>query len=119
MDKKVRTVIQRRRKLSEERPLVIKEETQQLLKSGHIREIQYLEWLANVVLVKKENGKWRMYVDFTDLNKFYPKDSYPLPNIDSLVDNASGCRLLSFLDTFSGVQSDLHAPPMMSARSPS
>ena len=43
-----------------------------------------------------------MCVDFTDLNKAYPKDSYPLPNIDAFVDNASGCRLLSFLDAFSG-----------------
>jgi len=58
--------------------------------------------LANVVLVKKANGKWRMCVDFTDLNKACPKDSYPLPNIDALVDSASGCRMLSFLDAFSG-----------------
>jgi len=64
-------------------------------------EIQYPEWLANVVLVKKVNGKWRMCVDFTDLNKVCPKDSYPLPSIDALVDSASGCRLLSFLDAFS------------------
>jgi len=55
-----------------------------------------------VVLVKKANGKWRMCVNFTDLNKACPKDSYPLPSIDALVDNASGCRLLSFLDAFSG-----------------
>jgi len=73
-----------------------------LLKADHIREIQYPEWLANVVLVKKANGKWRMCVDFTDLNKACPKDSYPLPSIDALVDSASGCRLLSFLDVFSG-----------------
>jgi len=91
MDEKVRPVIQRRRKLNEERRLIIKEQTQKLLKAGHIREIQYPEWLANVVLVNKANGKWGMFVDFTDLNKAYPKDSYPLPNIDSLVDSASGC----------------------------
>jgi len=60
------------------------------------------EWLANIVLVKKANGKWRMCVDFTDLNKACPKDSYPLPNIDALVDSASGCKMLSFLDAFSG-----------------
>jgi len=72
------------------------------LSAGHIREIQYREWLANVVLVKKASGKWRMCVDFTDLNKAYPKDSYPLPNIDALVDSASECILLSFLDAFSG-----------------
>ena len=73
-----------------------------MLNVDHIREIQYPEWLANVVLVKKANGKWRMCVDFTDLNKACPKDSYPLPSIDALVDNALGCKLLSFLDAFSG-----------------
>jgi len=102
MDAKVRPVRQRRRKFNEERCLVVKEETQKLLSAGHIREIQYPEWLANVVLVKKANGKWRMCVDFTDLNKACPKDSYPLPNIDPLVDSASGCKMLSLLDAFSG-----------------
>ena len=55
-----------------------------------------------MVLVKKASGKCRMCVDFTDLNKASPKDSYPLPIIDALVDSASGCRLLNFLDAFSG-----------------
>jgi len=80
----------------------VQEETKKLLSVGHIREIQYPEWLANVVLVKKANGKWRMCVDFTDLNKACPNDSYPLPSIDALVDSASGCKMLSFLDAFSG-----------------
>jgi len=57
MDEKVTPVVQRRRKFNEERRLIIKEETQKLLKVGHIREIQYPEWLANVVLVQKANGK--------------------------------------------------------------
>jgi len=102
MDPKVRPVRQRWRKFNDERRLVIRQETQKLLSVGHIREIQYPEWLTNVVLVKKANGKWRMCVDFTDLNKACPKDSYPLPSIDALVDNASGCKLFSFLDAFSG-----------------
>jgi len=54
-----------------------------------------------MVLVKKANGKWRMCVDFTNLNKACSKDSYQLPSIDALVDSASGCRLPSFLDAFS------------------
>ena len=54
-----------------------------------IREVYYLDCLANVVMVKKANGKWRMCVDFTDLNKVYPKDSYPLPWIDTLVDSTA------------------------------
>jgi len=102
MDPKVRSVRQKRRKFKEERRIVVQEETRKLLIVGHIREIQYPEWLANVVLMKKENGKWRMCVDFTDLNKACPKDSYPLPSIDALLDSALGCKMLSFLDAFSG-----------------
>ena len=95
-------VLQRRRKFNKEGRLVIRQKTQKLLSVGHIREIQYPKWLANVVLVKKANEKWRMCVDFTDLNKACPKDSYLLPSIDTLVDSASGYRLLRFLDVFSG-----------------
>ena len=102
LDPKVRPVWQKRRKFNEERRLVVQEETRKLLSVGHIREIQYPKWLANVVLVKKEKGKWRMCVGFTDLNKACPKDSYPLPSIDALVDSASGCKMMSFLDAFSG-----------------
>jgi len=91
MDEKVKPIMRKMRKFNEERRQIIREETQKLLKAGHIREIQYPEWLANVVLVQKANGKWRMCVDFTNLNKVYPKDSYSLPSIDSLVDSTSGC----------------------------
>jgi len=101
MDPQVKPIRQRRRKFNEEKRQAIRDETQKLLAASHIREIQYPEWLANVILVKS-NGKWRMCVDFTDLNKACPKDSYPLPSIDALVGSASGCKLLSFLDAFSG-----------------
>ena len=57
--------------------------------------------MANVVLIKNVNRKWRMGVDFTDLDKAYPKDSFPLPRIDQLVDSTAGHRLLTFIDTFS------------------
>lgn len=70
--------------------------------AGFIREVHYPEWLTNVVLVKKANGKWRMCVDFTNLNKACPKDSFPLPRIDQLVDSTAGHKLLLFMDTFSG-----------------
>ncbi|XP_068476865.1 uncharacterized protein [Phaseolus vulgaris] len=85
MDPQVRPIRQRRRKFNEEKRQAIKDETQKLLAAAHIREIQYPEWLTNVVLVKKSSGKWRMCVDFTDLNKACPKDSYPLRSIDVLV----------------------------------
>ena len=52
--------------------------------------------------MKKANGKWRMGVDFTDLNKTCPKDSFPLPRIDQLVDSTAGHKLLTFMDAFSG-----------------
>ena len=62
------------------------EKVRKLLEAGLIREVYYLDWLANVVMVRKNNGKWRMCVDFTDLNRACPKDSYPLPRIDTLVE---------------------------------
>ena len=62
----------------------------------------YLEWLANVVLIKKANGKWRVCVDFTDLNKACSKDSFPLLRIDQLVDSTARHKLLTFMDAFSG-----------------
>jgi len=85
----------------------VREETQKLLSAGHIREIQYPEWLANVVLVKKANVKWRMCVEFKDLNKACSKDSYPLPNIDALVD---GVQNAEFLGRILRLQSDQDAP---------
>jgi len=94
--------VQRRRQLSGDRAQAATEEVCKLLEAAHIQEIQYPTWLANVVMVKKSIRKWRMCVDFTNLNNACPKDSYPLPNIDALVDSASGCALLSFLDANSG-----------------
>ena len=70
--------------------------------AGFIREVYYPEWLTNIVLVKKANGKWRMCVDFTDLNKACPKDSFPLSRIDQLVDSTVRHKLLTFMDAFSG-----------------
>ena len=74
---------------------------EKLLKAEFIREVNYPEWISNVVLVKKDNGKWRMCVDFTDLNKACPKDNFSLPKIDQLVDSIAGHGLLSFIDAFS------------------
>ena len=67
-----------------------------------IREVYYLNWLANVVMVKKANEKWKMCVEFTDLNKVCPKDSYPLLRVDILVDSTVRHKLFSFMDAFSG-----------------
>ena len=85
-----------------ERDKAIKEEVQKLTMVKFIREVYYLDWLANVVMVKKTNGKWRMCVDFTNLNKTCPNDSYLLPHINQLVDSTMGHKLLSFMDAFLG-----------------
>ncbi|GAU50294.1 hypothetical protein TSUD_137480 [Trifolium subterraneum] len=95
-------VVQRKRKVGEERRAAITEEVAKLKEAGFIEEIKYPTWLADVVMVKKASGKWRMCVDFTDLNKACPKDPYPLPSIDRLIDGASGYKTLSFMDAYSG-----------------
>ncbi|XP_057730408.1 uncharacterized protein LOC130945718 [Arachis stenosperma] len=106
-----RPVTQRRRKMSTERAEEVARQTASLLEAGFIREVDYSTWLSNVVPVKKHNGKWRMCVDYSDLNKACPKDCFPLPNIDTLVDAAAGYRYLSFMDAYSGYnQIPMHRP---------
>ena len=95
-------VRQKKRVFAQERDKATAEEIRKLLEADFIREVYYPDWLANVDMVKKANGKWRMCVDFTDLNKACPKDSYPLPRIDTLVDLIARNQLLSFMDAFSG-----------------
>ena len=95
-------VRQKKRVFASERDNAIKEEVQKLTIAKFILEVYYSDWLANVVMVKKANGKWRMCVDFTDLNKACPKDCYPLPCINQLVDSRVGHKLLSFMNAFSG-----------------
>ena len=75
-------VCQKKRVFAPERDNAIKEEVQKLTIAQFIQEVYYPDWLANVVMVKKENGRWRMCIDFTDLNKACPRNSYPLPRID-------------------------------------
>ena len=94
-------VRQKKRVFAQERDKVVAEEVKKLLEAGFIGEVYYPDWLANVVMVRKNNGKWRMCVDFTDLNRACPKDSYPLPRIDTLVDSTARHELLSFMDAFS------------------
>ena len=95
-------VKQKRKSFAPERQKAINEEVGKLLQAQVIREVEYPDWLANVVLVKKANGKWRLCIDFTNLNKACPKDSFPLPRIDLIVDATAGHELLSFMDAFSG-----------------
>jgi hypothetical protein len=89
------------RRFDEEKRRAIGEENHKLLAAGFIKEVFHPEWLANPVLVKKKNGKWRVCVDYTGLNKAWPKYPFPLPRIDQIVDSTSGCEALSFLDAYS------------------
>ena len=81
--------------------MAIMEEVEKLLTASFIREVFYPEWLTNVVMVKKSNQKWRMWVDFTDLSHAYPKDRFLLPRIDQLMDFTAGHELLTLIDAFS------------------
>ena len=94
-------VKQKRRSFAPERQKAINEEVEKLVYEGAIREVEYPEWLANVVLVKKASGKWRICIDFIDVNRACPKDSFPLPLIDLIVDATASHELLSFMDAFS------------------
>ncbi|GKV17643.1 hypothetical protein SLEP1_g28117 [Rubroshorea leprosula] len=103
-------VAQKRRLFSGERLETIKAEVQKLLQAGFVRRVDYCEWVANPVLVKKSNGQWRMCVDYTNLNDTCPKDCHPLPSIDRLVESASGNERLSLLDAYSGYH-QVHMAP--------
>ena len=90
------------RRFHPDRHRVIKSEVDNLLEAGFIKEIKYSKWLANVVVVSKKGGKWRVCVDYTNLNEACPKDSFPLPQIDQIVDASAEHGMLLFLDAFSG-----------------
>jgi hypothetical protein len=102
VDPSFRSRKQRLQKMSDDKAEGAQNEVKRLLSVGVIREVTYPEWLANTVMVKKANDKWRMCIDFTDLNKACPKDKFPLPRIDSLVDAAASLELMSLLDCYSG-----------------
>ncbi|XP_057760155.1 uncharacterized protein LOC130980501 [Arachis stenosperma] len=109
-NKTSRPIAQKKRNLGTEKSKAALEETEKLLKANFIKEIRFTTWLSNVVMVRKNSSKWRMCVDFSDLNKACPKDAYPLPCIDKLVDNASGFNSLSFMDAYSGYNQILMHP---------
>ena len=82
-----------------------------LTEASAIREVQYPTWLANTFVVKKKTGAWRVCVDYTNLNDACPKDSFPLPRIDQLVDATAGYQRLSFMDAYRGYhQIAMHVP---------
>ena len=88
----------------------VKEEVDRLKEARVIKEVFCSEWLANTVVVKKKNGKWRVYVDFTNLNKACPKDPFPMPKIDQLVDATFRHPRMTFLYAFQGYHQIALAP---------
>ncbi|XP_074556805.1 uncharacterized protein LOC141812691 [Curcuma longa] len=95
-------VKQKRRHFGPEQNKAIRVEIQKLLAAGYIKEIQFPTWLSNVVLVPKPGNKWRVCIDFRDLNKACPKDCYPLPRIDQMVDSTAGYEYICMLDAYQG-----------------
>jgi hypothetical protein len=95
-------VKQKIRKQAQEKQDFIVQEIEKLKKAKLIHEVAHPTWIANSVVVPMANGSGRLCVDFTSLNKACPKDPYPLPRIDQIVDSTTGCDLLCFLDAFSG-----------------
>ena len=94
-----------------DRHQIIQAEVDNLLKVGFIKEVKYPEWFTNVMVVPKKGGKWRVCVDYTDLNDVCPKDNFPLPSIDQIVDTSAGHGMLSFLDAFSRYHHSPMYPP--------
>jgi hypothetical protein len=101
-DEKIPPKKQRLRKMSEEKVKAVEAEVQRLQDTKVIREVLYPVWLANIVLVKKKNEKWRMCVDIIDLNKACKKDDFPLEMVDKIVDDAANNEMLSLMDMFLG-----------------
>ncbi|KAK1618266.1 hypothetical protein QYE76_023783 [Lolium multiflorum] len=109
--KDAKPVRQPLRRFAEDRRKIIGEEVTKLLVASFIMEVLHTEWLANPVLVEKKKEEnleakapkvWCMCIDYTNLNKACPKDPFPLPRIDQVIDSTAGCELLSFLDAYFG-----------------
>jgi hypothetical protein len=100
VSKTAKPVKQKLRRFAKHRKEVIRIEVLKLLAAGFIRECKNPVWLANPVLVPKKTGQWRMCIDYTDLNRHCPKDPFPLPRIDQVVDSTAGSTLLCFLDCY-------------------
>ena len=106
-------VRQKVRRFHPDRHLVIQTEVDNFLQNRFIRAIKYPDWLANVVVVPKKRNKWKVCVDYTDLNDACLKDSFPLPRKDQIVNASTGHGMLSFLDAFSGYHQIPTSLPMV------
>ncbi|KAI5387049.1 hypothetical protein KIW84_073268 [Lathyrus oleraceus] len=103
-------VKQKLRRIHLDMAVKIKEEVQKQIDMGFLVTSTYPQWVANIVPVPKKDGKVRMCVDYRDLNKASPKDDFPLPHIDMLVDNTAKFNVFSFMEGFSGYTQIKMAP---------
>ncbi|KAK8671022.1 hypothetical protein V6N13_037633 [Hibiscus sabdariffa] len=111
---KCRPVQQKLRRMRPEMLLKIRDEVKKQFDAGFLHVVTYSDWVANIVPVPKKDGKVRMCVDYRDLNRASPKDNFPLPHIDTLVDNTAGHSYFSFMDGFSGYNQIKMCPDDMS-----
>jgi hypothetical protein len=95
-------VRQKLRPVHPKKIVAIKVEVEKLLKFGFIYPVPLTEWVSNLVSFAKKQGTIHVCVDYRDLNKACPKDSYPMPFIDQIIDNCAGSVIFSFMDGFSG-----------------
>jgi hypothetical protein len=102
IDPAFKPIKHKERRYTPERCKTIRLEVNKLLEVEFIRPVDYPSWLANPVHVEKLDKSWRMCIDYTSLNKAYPKDEYPLPCICQIIDSTASCELLSFLDAYLG-----------------
>ncbi|KAI5414903.1 hypothetical protein KIW84_040386 [Lathyrus oleraceus] len=106
-------VKQKLRRTHPDMAVKIKEEVQKQIDAGFLVTSTYPQWVANIVPVPKKDGKVRMCMDYRDLNKASPKDDFPLPHIDMLVDNTAKFKVFSFMDGFCGYNQIKMAPEGM------
>ena len=106
----VRPIKQAQRRFRLELIPKIETEVNKLIEAGFIREVKYPTWISSIILVKKKNGQIRICVDFRDLNNAYPKDDFPLPITELMVDATTGHEALSFMDGSSGYNQIRMAP---------
>jgi hypothetical protein len=88
----------------------VKKEIEKMLEAGFLSPCTYAEWISRIVLIQKKDGRWRVYMDFRDLNRATPKDEYPMPIAETLINMAAGNKIMSFMDGNTGYNQIFMAP---------
>jgi hypothetical protein len=76
----------------------VKKEVEKMITAGFIRPCRYVEWISSIVPIQKKDGRWRVCVDFRDLNRATPKDEYPMLVAETLINAVASHKMLSFMD---------------------